>query len=188
MRTITAFNFLTLNGFYKGPGDSTVWHRHGEEENRFSEDQMFKGNVLLFGRKTYELMNSYWPTAAAHEQFPVVAEQMNKAEKLVVSRSLKAVEWQNTQLLEDGLIEAIARLKATEGPDISILGSGGLVAQLSAAGLIDCYELMFDPLFIGEGTAIASGISGELHLELKNVKAFSSGTVLLTYERKKDRL
>jgi dihydrofolate reductase len=184
MRKITTFNFLTLNGFFKGPGEATDWHNHGEEENRFSEDQMFRGNVLLFGRKTYELMNSYWPTDAARAQFPVVAEQMNKAEKWVVSRSLQHTDWQNSRLLEGELTEAIARLKATEGPDISILGSGEIASQLTDADLIDRYELMIDPVFIGSGTTFLGGISTMPQLKLVETRAFSSGTVLLIYERK----
>jgi dihydrofolate reductase len=186
MRQITAFNFLTLNGFFKGPGEATDWHRHGEEENRFSENQMFKGNVLLFGRKTYELMRSYWPTAAAAQQFPVVADQMNKAEKWVVSRSLQHADWEHTRLLNGDLIESIRQLKATDGPDISILGSGSIVAQLTDAQLVDRYELMLDPVFIGEGTTFLGGISTTPELTLIETRAFSSGTVLLIYERKKE--
>ena len=76
MRKITAFNFISINGFYKGSGEDTSWHEHGAEGNAFSEAQLEKGDILLFGRKTYELMKSFWPTKIAHETFPRVAEMM----------------------------------------------------------------------------------------------------------------
>ncbi|MEW5959613.1 MAG: dihydrofolate reductase, partial [Chloroflexota bacterium] len=79
MRKLTAYNFLTLNGFFKGPNEDTNWHTHGEEEAKYSEESLAQDNILLFGRKTYEMMASFWPTPQAKELFPKVAAGMNKA-------------------------------------------------------------------------------------------------------------
>lgn len=70
MPKITSFTFLTLNGYFKGENEDTSWHRHGEEENRYSEDSLQSDSILLFGRTTYEMMYSFWPTLRAAELFP----------------------------------------------------------------------------------------------------------------------
>lgn len=89
MRKLTAYNFLTLNGFYKGPGNDTSWHKHGSEENEYASQSLKSENILLFGRVTYELMASYWPTPFAIENDPNVAAGMNNAQKIVFSTTLK---------------------------------------------------------------------------------------------------
>ena len=76
MATLTVFNFLTLNGFFKGTNGDIGWHQHGAEEAAFSAAALQSSNTLLFGRVTYEMMVSYWPTPMAMEQNPVVAEGM----------------------------------------------------------------------------------------------------------------
>ena len=74
MRKLTAYNFLSLNGFFKGLNEDITWHTHGEEEAKYSEETMaHNSNILLFGRKTYEMMVSFWPTPQAKELFPRVA-------------------------------------------------------------------------------------------------------------------
>ncbi len=87
MRKLTTYDFLTLNGFFKGPNEDNTWHTHGEEEAKYSEEALGEENVLLFGRKTYEMMASFWPTPQAKALFPQVAAGMNNAEKNVFSRS-----------------------------------------------------------------------------------------------------
>ena len=99
MRKLTAYNFLTLNGFFKGSNEDTSWHRHGAEEARYSEEMLAQDNILLFGRKTYQMMASFWPTPQAKELFPKVAEGMDRAEKIVFSKSPFEPEWENTQVI-----------------------------------------------------------------------------------------
>ena len=81
MRKLSIFNFISLNGFYKGVNEDINWHNHGVEENKYSGESMKAGNILLFGRITYELMANFWTTPMAAENFPVVAKAMNEAEK-----------------------------------------------------------------------------------------------------------
>jgi len=97
MRKVPAFTFVTLNGYFQGPKGDISWHRHGVEENEFAVEAMKFENTLLFGRVTYEMMASYWPTPLAIKNDPVVAERMNKADKIVFSRTLKKAEWNNTR-------------------------------------------------------------------------------------------
>ncbi len=185
MNKITAFTFLTINGFYKGLNDDISWHVHGEEGNKYSEDQLAAGNILLFGRKTYEMMNSFWPTQMAFDLYPKVAEGMNNAEKIVLSNSLTKASWQHTKIISDNVIDQIKQLKSTTSKNITILGSGSIVSLLTDAGLIDEYEFLIDPIAIGNGTPIFENINAQLTLKLVSTKVFDkSGQILLTYTSK----
>lgn len=184
MRKITAFVFLTINGCFKGLHEDIRWHIHGEEGNAFSEQQLEAGNILLFGRKTYDMMSSFWPTAMAYESFPKVAERMNHAEKIVLSNSLTQTGWQHTTLLRDNAIDQLRQLKQTSGKNMTLLGSGTLVTQLTDAGLIDEYEFLIDPIAIGKGTPILHDINTTLELSLVDTQVFKkSGAILLRYRR-----
>jgi dihydrofolate reductase len=184
MRKLNAFTFLTLNGFYKGPAEDTHWHAHGEEEARFSEDQLKTGNILLFGRKTYDMMYSFWPTPMASQLFPKVAEGMNRAEKLVISRTLRKPEWKNTTALSENVVGELRKLKATPGKNLTLLGSGSILTLLTDANLVDEYQIMIDPVVLGQGSSLFEGLKNQLTLKLAGTRVFQkSGVVLLTYVR-----
>lgn len=186
MAKLHVFNFMTLNGFYKGAHEDISWHKHnaGSEEEEFSEQGAQSGGILLFGRVTYEMMAGFWPTEQAKQMMPVVAEGMNKAEKVVFSRTLKSVDWNNSRIISENIVEAVRNMKKDGTKDMTILGSGTIVAQLTEHRLIDSYQFMVDPVAIGEGTPIFSGIDKELHLQLESVKAFKTGALLLNYKSK----
>jgi dihydrofolate reductase len=181
MRTLNAFTFLTLNGFYKGPNEDITWHRHGGEEAEFSEEGLMHGSILLFGRKTYEMMVAFWPTPMAKESFPNVADGMNKAEKIVFSNTLKKADWNNTRIIGGDIVREVRKLKQSGTKDMTILGSGSIVTQLAGHGLIDAYQIMIDPVALGAGTPIFNGLQNKLDLHLTDVRRFKSGIVVLSY-------
>jgi dihydrofolate reductase len=184
MVKLSVFNFITLNGCYKGAGGDLSWHRHGPEENEYAKEMSKLGNCLLFGSITYEHMKSYWPTAMAREQNPVMAAGMNNAEKIVFSNTLKKTDpvWENTTIINDDLVKAVKKLKQQSARDMTILGSGSIVSQLATTGLIDEYGFMLDPVAISEGTPVFKGINKNIDLQLVRTRTFSSGTILLTYQ------
>jgi len=187
MRKITAFNFLTLNGFYKGEKEDINWHHHGGEEADFAGDAADpeRPNDLMFGRITYEMMAGFWTTEAGRMANPRVAEGMNRSGKYVFSRTLKSASWKGTKILHGDIVTETIRLKESSGADITILGSGQIITQLAAHGLIDSFTVMIDPVVLGKGTSIFGGLPGKLDLALKTSRIFTSGVVLLTYEVKK---
>ncbi len=182
MRKLSVFNFITLNGYFKGPNGDISWHRHGGEEAEYSEEGLKADNILLFGRVTYELMASYWPTADAMKDFPIVAEGMNKAQKIVFSRTLRNPEWSDTKVMKGNIVEQIKKIKQTPGKDMTILGSGSIITQFAEQGLIDEYQIMLDPVVIGEGEPIFKNIKHTLDLKLTSTRTFKSGAVLLCYK------
>lgn len=182
MRKLNAFNFTTINGYYKGPDQDISWHRHGSEENEYSAQSLQTESILLFGRVTYEMMAGYWPTADAIHNNPSVANGMNRAEKIVFSTTLKNVAWNNTTIVGENIIDYVKKLKLTPGNDLAILGSGSIITQFADHGLIDEYQIMIDPVAIGRGTSIFSGLKQTLNLQLKEFKHFKSGTILLNYQ------
>ena len=154
MRKVTAYNFISLNGFFKGLNEDISWHQHREEEAKYSEESLAADNILLFGRKTYEMMASFWPTPMAAELFPKVAEGMNRAEKIVFSNTITDALWTGTQIVSGNIIEYVRKLKSTRGKNMTILGSGTIISLLTDHGLIDGYQFMVDPLALPEGIPV----------------------------------
>jgi dihydrofolate reductase len=185
MGKLVVYNFVSLNGYFKGANEDISWAKPGsKEETDFAAENFKSGNILLFGRVTYEMMKSYWPTPEAAKTAPAVAEGMNKAEKIVISKTLEKADWNNTTILKDNIDDVIKKLKES-GKNITILGSGSIVNYFAEKGMIDEYEVMVHPVAIPGGTPFLKDIGDKLELELVESKPFKSGVVLLTYEPKK---
>src|SRR5262245_22749022 len=140
MRKLTVFNHVTMDGYFTdSKSDMSFAHRQESdpEWDAFVASNTSGSGTLVFGRITYEMMASFWPTPAAAQQMPDVAARMNNFPKVVFSRTLDRVTWQNTQLLKGDLLGEIRRLKQGDGPGLTILGSGNIIAQLAPHGLID---------------------------------------------------
>src|ERR1700750_1579563 len=103
MGKLTVYNFITLNGYFKGPQNDLGWQRHGEEEGKFASQSAQANSALVFGRITYAMMASFWPTPEGHKLNPGVSEGMTRSEKIVFSRTLKKAGWENTRIIKDDL-------------------------------------------------------------------------------------
>ena len=174
--------FTTLDGYFEGPKREIDWHNVDEEFNEFAIDFLNSVDTLLFGRVTYELMAGYWTLPDAMTNDPIVAGKMNSLNKIVASRTLKSVEWNNTRLVNDNIADEIATLKRQTGKDIALLGSSDLALTLIEHGLIDEYRIFVNPIILGEGKPLFTGINQKLKLKLIKTKTFSSGNVLLYYQ------
>jgi dihydrofolate reductase len=182
MGKLSVFNFVSLNGFFEGPGHDICWHRHGAEENEYAIEALQSESTLLFGRVTYELMAGFWPTPQAIETDPIVARRMNSADKIVFSRTLEKADWNKTRLVKDDAVEFMKKMKPTHEKEMTILGSGSIVVQFAERGLIDEYQVMVDPVALGAGTTLFQGLRRKLDLKLTKTRVFKSGVVLLCYE------
>jgi dihydrofolate reductase len=183
MRRLVVFNQITLDGYFTGPNGDFSWaHRNDPEWNAFVEGNASGGGVLVFGRITYELMASFWPTPLALQTNSVVAERMNNLPKVVFSRTLNKAAWNNTRLVKDDIVGAIRAMKQEDGPGMAIMGSGTIVSQLAPTGLIDEYQIVVYPVALGGGRTMFDGINERLDLKLTNSRTFVNGNVLLCYE------
>jgi len=184
MRKLSVFNNLTLDGYFTDKNGDMSWaHKNDEEFNSFVQQNAKTGGELLFGRVTYEMMASYWPTAMAQESMPLVAEKMNSLPKIVFSKTLAKAVWNNTQILSGNLASEVLRLKKKPGRDMVIFGSGTIVSQLAQADLIDQYQFVLHPIAIGAGRTLFDGLTRRLSLKLTRQRIFANGSVFLCYER-----
>lgn len=190
MRKLVVSEFLTLDGVMQAPGapdeDTEGGFEHGGWQVPYFDgvdpavaDGLSAADALVLGRKTYEIFASYWPTASEDEPF---TERMNSIDKYVASRTLDAVDWQNSTLLEGDVADAVAELKQEPGGDLVVFGSGELVQTLVANDLVDEYQLMVHPLVLGTGKRLFTDESVPTDLKLVETETTDSGVVDLTYE------
>jgi dihydrofolate reductase len=181
MRQIILFNVVTLDGYFEGPNRDITWHNVDDEFNQFAIAQLNSADGLIFGRVTYGLMASYWPTESAKTDDPIVANKMNSIPKIVFSRTLEKAEWNNSRLVKLGAAAEIAKLKQQPGGDMFIFGSADLASGLINAGLIDEYRILLNPVVLGKGSPLFKDINHRLNLKLIKTKIFQNGNVLLYY-------
>jgi dihydrofolate reductase len=184
MRKLVVFNNITLDGYFTGKDGDFGWAHGGAPDPEF--DAFVAGNAsgsgqLLFGRKTYDIMAGYWPTPLAAQQNPEVARGMNAMPKVVFSRTMQRAAWGNTTVAAGDLVETVRRMKGESGPDMVILGSGSIVAQLAPAGVIDEYQVVVSPVVLGGGRTMFEGVPGPLNLTLSSSRTFPKGKVFLSY-------
>ena len=183
MRKLLVFNQITLDGYFTdAKGDMSWAHRQDPEWAQFTSENARGGGELLFGRVTYEMMASFWPTPEARALAPVVAETMNHAPKVVFSRSLERASWSNTKLVSGDLAAEVRKLKAAPGPGLVLMGSGSIVAQLAEARLIDEYQIAIHPIVLGQGRTLFESITNRFGLKLTKTRSFENGSVVLWYE------
>lgn len=183
MRRLAVFEQLSLDGFFAdSDGDMSWAHKQDPEWHAFMANNASSGGALVFGRITYDLMASYWPTPAAHAANPTVARSMSALPKIVFSHTLRDPSWANTTVLEGDVVARMRRLKAQDGPDMVILGSGTIVSPLAEAGLIDEYQIAVNPIVLGTGRSPFGAVSDRRSLTLTRTQSFANGNVVSWYE------
>ena len=189
MRKVIVSNLISLDGFISGPNGEIDWFKWDKEVEDYVKAQLGSMDTILFGRVTYELMASYWPTATAATNDQMIIDAMNNLPKIVFSKTLEKVEWNNSRLVKDDIEGEVAKLKRQPGKDMVIYGSGGIVSTLTQMGLIDEYRIFVNPIVLGNGKPLFKDIQSRLTLKHINTKSFGNGLVLLCYrpEEKNDR-
>jgi dihydrofolate reductase len=178
---LRVFESISVDGYFCDASGDMSWAHGGMDDPDFAAfigGNASGGGTLLFGRKTYQQMEAFWPTPAAAQQMPVVAKGMNAAKKYVASRTLKSVQWQNAQILAGDLVAAVRALKNGDGPGIAVLGSGEIAQQLGAAGLVDEYQFVIVPVALGAGRTV---FSKRHAMKLRESRSFENGRVVVTY-------
>jgi dihydrofolate reductase len=178
MRKLRVFESISVDGYFADARGDMSWAHGGDDEfARWVSSNASESAELLFGRKTYQMMEAFWPTPLAAQQMPAVAAGMNAAKKHVATRTLQPT-WQNSHRLQGELLDAVRALKEAAGPNITLLGSGEVASQLAEAGLVDEYQFVVVPVALGAGrTVFTSGRK----LRLVEQRTFACGNVVLTY-------
>jgi len=183
MRSLIVFNHVSLDGYFVDKKGDMRWaHKQDPEWNEFVAGNARGGGVLLFGRVTYEMMASYWPTPMAAQNSPAVAEHMNNLQKVVFSRTLEKASWNNTKLVKGDLATEVRKMKQDSSEGLVIMGSGTIVSQLAQEGLIDEFQIVVCPIVIGSGRSQFEGVTEKLNLKLTKSRTFGNGNVYTCYQ------
>ena len=179
----------SLDGFVAGPNGEMNWISIDEEMFDFVATMTDKADTALYGRVTYEMMQSYWPNAGkqanASKHDKEHSAWYNKVSKVVLSKTLSGKELENTTVISDHLAENINKIKDQAGKNVLIFGSPRASHSLLSLGLIDEFWLFVNPVLLGEGMPLFKGISEMTKLNLLETKRFSCGVIALHYETKK---
>lgn len=171
---------MSLDGFFGRKNGELDWHEVDEEFQAFAFSQMQEMDLLLFGRRTYELLEKFWNRPEAWAMDQNLSAIMNGYPKIVFSKTLHAARWENTTLIRSGAVQAVKKLKEDPGRDMILLGSGNLLEVFLRFNLIDEYRVMVNPVILGHGIPLFP-VDGDLKLQLIRTRIFGNGNVLLCY-------
>ena len=186
MRKLIAAMNMTLDGFCNHEAMSA-----DEEIHQHYNELLSNADTLIYGRITYQLMESYWPSVVKNptgnkpmDEFAVLIGNISK---IVYSRTLQHVDWKNTTLKKEVIQEEILELKQQTSKNI-VVGSPGLIVALTHLDLIDEYQLGVQPTVLGSGLPLFKNIRDRIDLKLLKTKTFGCGAVMLYYEPTKKSL
>jgi dihydrofolate reductase len=192
MRKIITTMWVTLDGYIAGPNGEMDWvgEFFDEAMGAYEYDLVSSADTLLLGRVTYQSFAGSWPHVPDNpnvsEGEKEYARKLNAMRKVVFSRTLESVEWNNSQLVKEVVPAEVEQLKQEPGRDIIIYGSASLVQTLTNLGLIDEYQILVHPVVLGSGKPLFQGIKDPVKLKLVQSKTHPSGVVLLSYQLRKE--
>jgi dihydrofolate reductase len=189
MRKIIALIHLSLDGFASGPNDELDWIAYDSELEAYAHSMQEETDAVIWGRKTYEGMASFWLTVPGNPESSQGerehAQFLQDSTKIVVSRTLDKIEWNNspnTVLIKDNIAETINKIKNQPGKHIWFLGSVNLAQTFMELGLIDEYRLNINPVILSEGNAFFANLSHKIPLKLVESQTLKSGVLTLRYQ------
>jgi len=193
MRKIVSFVHVSLDGFVASTKEgehSLGWISISEDLFRHVEQRIQGTDTALYGRVTYEMMESYWPTAAdqpdASDHDRAHSRWYKSARKVVLSKTLSESDHPGALIISGNLSEQIGDLKCGEGSEILVFGSPSATHALMAEDLIDEYWLFVNPILLGQGIPLFRDIQDRTALKLVDSKVFPSGVVCLQYRVNRD--
>jgi dihydrofolate reductase len=188
MRKIISFMHISLDGFVAGPNGEMDWIKVNEEIFDHVGKRISEGDTALYGRVTYQMMESYWPTAAdsptASRHDIEHSKWYSKVHKVVLSKTMKGQDLPNTKIISDnisGSIDEIKRSSNGGGKDILLFGSPAATHALIQLNLIDGYWLFVNPVILGQGIPLFTNINNKVKLNLLTTRQFSCGVTELNY-------
>lgn len=185
MRKIISFMHLSLDGFVAGPNGEMDWIKVDQEIFDYVGQRISEGDTALYGRVTYQMMESYWPTAAdkptATKHDIEHSKWYSKVHKVVLSKTMGNAELNNTTIISDRLSDNINKIKQQAGEDILLFGSPSATHSLMQLNLIDGYWLFVNPIILGQGIPLFANINDKIKLDLLTTRQFTCGVTELNY-------
>lgn len=186
MRKIISFMHISLDGFVAGPNGEMNWIKVDEEIFDYVGRRISEGDTALYGRVTYQMMESYWPTAGnkpnASKHDIEHSKWYASVHKVVLSRTMKGADLPNTTIISDDIAGSIHAIKQQPGSDIAVFGSPSATHALIQLGLIDGYWLFVNPVILGQGIPLFTNIHEKIKLNLLPVtRQFACGVTELNY-------
>ena len=185
MRKIISFMHISLDGFVAGPNGEMDWIKVDEEIFDYVGKRISEGDTALYGRVTYQMMESYWPTAAdkpnASRHDIEHSKWYKKVHKVVLSKTMKDSSLINTTIISDNLSKKINEIKLQPGNDIAVFGSPSASHSLIQLNLIDGYWLFVNPIILGRGIPLFVDIKDKIKLQLLTTRQFNCGVTELNY-------
>ncbi len=188
MRKLIVTMWITLDGFIAGPNGEMDWvgEFYDEAMGNYEMDLVSAADTLVLGRVTYQSFAGAWPyvpdNPAASQGEIEYAHKLNAMHKIVFSKTLNSVEWNNSTLVKELIPTEITKLKQESGKDMVIYGSASIVQALTNLGLIDEYQLLVYPIILGGGKSLFQNIENKINLKLVQTKTHPSGVVVLYYQ------
>jgi len=188
MRKIISFMHVSLDGFVAGPNGEMNWIKVDEEIFDHVGKRVSESDTALYGRVTYEMMEGYWPTAGdkptASKHDIEHSAWYKKAHKIVLSKTMKGANLANTTIISDNLVDHIHAIKQSPGgggKEVLLFGSPAATHALMQPGLVDGFWLFINPVVLGEGIPLFTGIKEKINLKLLTTQPFTSGVAALDY-------
>lgn len=176
---------ISLDGFVAGPNGEMNWIKVDEEIFDHVGKRISQGNAAMYGRKTYEMMEGYWPTAGDEPDASKHDREHSKwyknVHKIVLSRTIKDADLPNTTVISDNLSDRINAIKQQPGEEILLFGSPTATHALMQQNLIDGYWLFVNPIILGEGIPLFLDVKEKTKLKLLTTSQFTSGVIELSY-------
>lgn len=190
MRKLVLFMHVSLDGFTAGAKGEMDWIKVDNDIFEYAGKQTDEADTALYGKVTYQMMESYWPAAGddphASEHDKQHSAWYNNVLKVVLSTTLQEADLKNTRVIPNNITEEITTLKQQEGKNILIFGSPRAVHSLMADNLIDDYWLFINPVVLGHGIPLFKNIHDRISLKLVESNVFASGVVCLHYEKDRE--
>ena len=168
---------VSLDGFIEGPKRELDWHVWDEEMEKEAHQTLDSVDAMLLGRVAYQLFADYWPTAKDS-----IAPKLNQLPKIVFSKTLEKVEWNNSGLFRGNIAEEITNAKCQPGRDLILYGGADIATTFMRLGLIDEYRIIVNPVILGSGKPLFKNVKDGMNLKLLKTKTFKCGNVTLYYQ------
>lgn len=177
MRKVILSIFVSFDGSFEGPNKELDWHVWDDEMENYMGHFLNTVDTILLGGVAYQLLADYWPSSTEN-----LAPKLNNLPKIVFSKTLEKVEWNNSTQIKENIKEEVLKIKQQPGKDLVLFGGADIASTFLQLGLIDEYRIVVNPVVLSNGKPLFKDIKERVNLKLLKTKTFTCGNVILYYQ------